>query len=455
MLREVTVTLCEFDRTTSDVWTCRRCGFVTPPITEAPIRNCRANGKTAAVAVKETAHYLTCPHRGSVVATVSGTTAGCGCGSSRVDVYRCSRFGEPVLKQAAQRCLEKIAAAAPGYAGRTCRECPVPRIGAYDVDPPNAKRIDVLHLMGEHWLPRGKKMCAAASEINVARKVIGSVDEDSEAIVATGCRVVVIHALEHSYQSTRQLAQRFPRVAFVCVFHGSQNVLVRNPAWPAMQRDFLRLSEELPNVWYATPEPTIPWETLGYRRAVCWPNTLPLESLGELPTIDPPTLLIASRMDIIKALPASIIACGLVARRRPVRVMSIVKERIAGLDAIAEAAGVRIEHEDWREWEGFHDLIRERVSVTVCPSLTDSFNYVAWDSLSQGRPAVGSPTIRYLPPAWQADPNNPQDIADRVLAILDAYDVSSRHARAVAESLAQRQQEAYAWLLERITARLT
>ena len=49
--------------------------------------------------------------------------AGCGCASSIVQVYHCNRYSEPVLKQASDRCLDRIQAAAPGYTGRTCRDC--------------------------------------------------------------------------------------------------------------------------------------------------------------------------------------------------------------------------------------------------------------------------------------------------------------------------------------------
>ena len=74
--------------------------------------------------------YLNCPHRGPVVATINGRVAGCGCSGSTVEVYRCLHFREPVLKQAAARCLEKIQAEAPGYKGLTCRECVIPQATA-------------------------------------------------------------------------------------------------------------------------------------------------------------------------------------------------------------------------------------------------------------------------------------------------------------------------------------
>ena len=68
-------------------------------------------------------HWLNCHHRGQPLAIINARKAGCGCGSSTVEVYQCERFNESVLKQSAPRCKEAIAAEIPGYTGRTCREC--------------------------------------------------------------------------------------------------------------------------------------------------------------------------------------------------------------------------------------------------------------------------------------------------------------------------------------------
>lgn len=78
--------------------------------------------------LKTALEYLTCKHRGNVVATIAGNMVGCGCGGTRVEFYECQHFyGEAVLldcKQWAKKAnQEKIQAACPTYNGRTCREC--------------------------------------------------------------------------------------------------------------------------------------------------------------------------------------------------------------------------------------------------------------------------------------------------------------------------------------------
>ena len=109
------------DQSSKPRWRCVRCGFVTHKgFNKEPRRVC------SGPLDKTTHHYLTCPNRGHILATINARSAGCGCSSTTVDVYQCRRFNEPVLKQAAERCREDIAAKVPGYTGRTCRECNIP-----------------------------------------------------------------------------------------------------------------------------------------------------------------------------------------------------------------------------------------------------------------------------------------------------------------------------------------
>jgi len=113
------------DQSSLPRWRCSACGFQTHKgLQVAPSRVCKTPIKLPDVLASWL--YLKCPRRGNVIATTDGIRAGCGCGGTTVEIYECRYFHEPVLKQAAARCLEKIQATAPGYTGRTCRECKVP-----------------------------------------------------------------------------------------------------------------------------------------------------------------------------------------------------------------------------------------------------------------------------------------------------------------------------------------
>ena len=120
--RGAAVTLCEFTETVQQEgnrtrYRCPKCGRVTSLTQHAPAKI------HATCGVVDNQHWIICPHRGQVLATINAKKAGCGCASSTVDVYQCERFNEPVLKQSADRCREAVAAEIPGYTGRTCREC--------------------------------------------------------------------------------------------------------------------------------------------------------------------------------------------------------------------------------------------------------------------------------------------------------------------------------------------
>lgn len=120
------------DQLTDGKWVCINCGSVSPfPFARrCPHTSPIPDSLSDISSFREDGHYLLCQHRGQIIAELTGQQAGCGCLSSRVQVYFCEHFHEPVLKQAALRCLEKIQAEVPGYTGRTCRECDAWRMSA-------------------------------------------------------------------------------------------------------------------------------------------------------------------------------------------------------------------------------------------------------------------------------------------------------------------------------------
>ena len=114
--------ICQWEQT-GDGYRCVHCGATSD---RRRMQACgHSDGTEAAYPqpAEETGRWLLCPRRGPSIATINARKAGCGCGSSRVEVYQCELFDEPVLKKAAARCLADIAELVPAYTGRTCREC--------------------------------------------------------------------------------------------------------------------------------------------------------------------------------------------------------------------------------------------------------------------------------------------------------------------------------------------
>lgn len=111
-----------------NVYRCKECGSIVcaPAIRECPHVRLSMSLPTE-YQLGSNVYYLTCPHRGIAFATISGRVAGHGCGSSVVEVYQCNRFNEPVLKAGKPPCEDTMSEKVPGWKGRTCRECEVPK----------------------------------------------------------------------------------------------------------------------------------------------------------------------------------------------------------------------------------------------------------------------------------------------------------------------------------------
>ena len=75
----------------------------------------------------------------------------------------------------------------------------------------------------------------------------------------------------------------------------------------------------------------------------------------------------------------------------------------------------------WLPHEQFREYVREHIDLALQVSATESFNYVALDHTSQGIPVVGSPAITHLPPEWQANPDDPTDIAACLQRVIAEY----------------------------------
>jgi glycosyltransferase involved in cell wall biosynthesis len=174
------------------------------------------------------------------------------------------------------------------------------------------------------------------------------------------------------------------------------------------------------------------------------------ERIGGIPELhDPPVLLIAGRLDVVKAMPAAVFAAGLVNRTRPVSVATVCPAKSTALDALALTAKVQLVQHPWMEWEEFQRFLREQVSVTVHPSLTDARPHIPLDSLCARRPVVGS-SVSFLPDRYRVDPNSPREIADKVLWTLDNYAECSRESLETAELIDQGARREFLDLYERL-----
>ncbi len=321
---------------------------------------------------------------------------------------------------------------------------------------PETGHCDILNIAtdAQQWVQHAVDWHATApAGIRDCYANLKQVRDLSEFIQATGCRLIACHTTIAEPKTVESAAVAYPDVRFWVVYHGSQNTMGINANWMRSQRLFLELSARLPNVWFGTPEPTAPFGALGYQRFLIWPNTIPFEMPADPHGIhDPPVLLIAGRDDVVKANPAAVLAAALIAQQRPVKVVAAIRGNVTAYAELAAGVNLRLEQLPIRPSAQFRQFIRSSVSLVLDPSLSDAMQYVGLDALSQGRPVVGSQTIRYLPRQWQADPNDPADIARVAMQMLDDYDRYAKEALRLASEIRDTQRSTYHAAIERILA---
>lgn len=468
----MTNALCRFIRrepSETSYWQCDQCGHVTPiRFFKAPRRYCptpqqsgRADTGVFTVPHSSVAAYWTCPHRGPVVATVTGQRAGCGCGGTPIEVYQCAHFKEPVLKQAAARCLEKIQAKAPGYTGRTCRECRVPMGN-------NMSPITILHVthrVGWQDVVRRSQYAFSTRGCDfVSREVPKAGEKEIVAVINEGAKIVVHHAFANcDTDGFIKLAKRFPRVQFVALNHCSLNHTYRWPTFFDMMLKYTNAAKELQNFWYGGPDRFCHYLDFApdhaKERFVWWPNPVMIPDKPSTIVPDPPLVMLACRDDLMKAIPAQMVAMALVKKQRPETKIAVSlcfgDKTIPHLKEFEKILDTKFEWWRYGSSDDWYRRLQENISVVMQVSAHESFGYVAVDAMGYGRPAVMGPSIVYGPDEWHCGTEQPRKTADVILGFLDHYEAASILARKTAEQVADSQNTAYVETIKRILENAT
>jgi len=443
------VTLCNYKQEEAR-FVCRACGDIRKRLV---VRECPGDvAHHRAIALPA---WVSCPHRGPVIATINGRVAGCGCSGSTVEVYQCNHFHEPVIKQGHPPCLDTLREQVPGATGRTCRECKVPlqTVG------------EIIHLTHRKQWQDIVRRSEYAMTINglAARshEIPNAKSNDTRQAIRGGARVVVNHAFVHNVGEFLNLAKEFPQVQFVATNHCSLNHTYRWPAFFNSIRDYIHALPRLPNLWYGGPDKFSSFEhfvpTECRERVIWWPNPVMLPSEPAVIRPDPPLAMIAFRDDWMKCIPAQILGMSLAKQRRPelrLAIAILFGEKITPhLKSLIDA--IRVPWEWWRYGspDDWYKRLRENVSVSLQVTSHESFGYVAVDAMGYGRPVVCGESVTFCPPAWQVSTERPQEICDKLLEHLDNYEEAAQLARATAEATAASQNANYAALIRRLLER--
>lgn len=266
--------------------------------------------------------------------------------------------------------------------------------------------------------------------------------------------VVLNRAFAVPCEQVRHLADKYKTVQFVTVNHSSQSHLCYAPTWLGSQNAFLRLVQEMPNCWLASPdERNIIRRLLDIDRCIYLPNTVALPTHpGDTKTPVVFRLLMAGRRDMIKNFPNQIVAAAIASKAIPLELHICVRGESKDLLDMARLAGVHAELVKWSD-RSSHEERLSSYHIGLQSSFSESFNYVAIELMARGVPVVGSPAIRYLPQHWQANPDDPMEIADTIVKLAKDWENERLLARRVAEDVAETNAIAFKMQLTEILER--
>lgn len=257
---------------------------------------------------------------------------------------------------------------------------------------------------------------------------------------------VLIHAMSLTGEKVHQLADKFPKIKFLAINHSTQSHMVSRPALVRSNRDCILAALEKSNVFYFTPdERNSLGVTLGNTEKIGWsPNPVELPStLCENPNRN--SICLASREDIIKNTPQTLMAAKQVQDATQMKTYSLMNARAGEFDMNVwrDAYQIQIEELPWKKREDWLYFLSESVALTFQCSFTETFNYVAIESMLCGVPVVCSPAIRYAPKEWQANPDSVEEMRDIALKILMDHENQSKRATDIGMNYAHEMNMAY------------
>jgi glycosyltransferase involved in cell wall biosynthesis len=259
-----------------------------------------------------------------------------------------------------------------------------------------------------------------------------SAQDIEKAIRASGCKVFLNELCVTRPHVIESLAQKFPSVRFVSIFHAAPNYTSTQPDWKERTFDTLLATTRSRNIVAATVMPADRFDDFKGAKVVSLPNFFELPEGIQTPTRGdrPFTLSLVGRRDVVKGTHAAVSTiCRLHQRRDDVGALLISNKFDDGDRARIAYEGVRASFVKWGDWQEYLQLIANTVDVGLQYSLTESFNLVALEHLALGKPVIGSHAIEYLPKKWKV---NPQDPAEGARVAEDIFDnLEEESARAV------------------------
>ena len=267
-----------------------------------------------------------------------------------------------------------------------------------------------------------------------------SLEKWIEAIDKAKPKVVLIRALLCSELVVEILANRYPKINFVSTCHSALAFAGTTPIVVTRAAKLIKLSTQYHNIYYAHANKA---EVLAFRKIYGTENAY---NILWLPNVVKSSLLKkrsydTKRTDIflccvwrsLKNMLGQIYAVAYAARIKRIRfllsvpnvgvddnISMLIKEcrKLPNFDMVMVS---------WRDNQDYIEWMAQNVDIVMQASLTESFNYVAWEAMDLGIPVVGSPAITYC--SIKANPDSISSMAHGILGIIDNYACESNIAR--------------------------
>ena len=264
-------------------------------------------------------------------------------------------------------------------------------------------------------------------------------------------RMVVVSALCTPPEDLEALARKFRDTIWVQRIHS-------NLAWLFQSGDFyktmqvLEMSRRLPNVKLAfvSPYESARLHGAGLHNVVCMPNVT-VAPVADTPRRGPARnrrveLSAIFAVRLLKHPSGHVLASALVnARRRACLHMQFTRTDHRHYNErckmFANACQLPLVEEPYRDHADFCAWLGSSIHVGLQLSMTESFNYVAVEHMSEGIPVVASEAIPFVP--WRVRYEDSQAAADTVLDILADYRGASQCALDAARTIRDRNRSLY------------
>jgi len=263
------------------------------------------------------------------------------------------------------------------------------------------------------------------------------------------CKLVINEVDTIPPNELERLASRYPNVKFLCVRHNCPSFMSTEPTfrWERMFHRVDCLAATYPNVFIGTVMDSTRYDHNTNTKLIDVPNLIQLPK--DLPTIDRGnrrlTLSLVSRPSNGKNFNAQITAVCKAAKEIELGIFIITGNRELSDILLRRLTQCRIpnKHINWGSWERYINLVNNFCDIGLQVSLAESFNLVAVEHMSMGKPVVGSSAIEYLPSEWQANPQDPNEIASIILDHAQNLDERGKEGKAIAKTLEKRNRLKY------------